>query len=231
MIVMRDSAKATNDWDDQAKAAALDLDIVRLLTETTGRLIVARNMTNVEKWQRHIEMICAQLGDYNDGEGVHYTNLAGFQSIALGMFNKDNPLRKRALLPLSITHGITHVVEGGFLWADENTHNGNQRCMNHVYKKKGIRSSVFFRFIIKGSSWSKFRQLAAVVRGKGKSEKECYRPHACYATTEDIDVDTDDILFQAFDKHGIIVGPIPVGDPGTSELLAEQHQHYDSMSQ
>ena len=62
-----------------------------------------------------VEMVCTQIGDYNDGEGVHYTNLAGFQSIALGMFHKDNPLRKRALLPLSIMP--SHVVKGGFLWS------------------------------------------------------------------------------------------------------------------
>ena len=143
MVFLKDDYKATNDWDAQVNAAALDLDIVRLLTETTDRLKAARNAITRTKWHRHLEMMAGQLGDYNDAEGVHISNLIGFQSIALGFFNKDNPLHKRALLALSIMQG--QVVKGGFLWADQNNHNGNLRCMTHVYKKKGIKIICFFQ--------------------------------------------------------------------------------------
>ena len=35
-------------------------------------------------------------------------------------------------------------------------------------------------------------------------------------------------MFQAFDKNGSIVGPIPVGGLHSATLCSEQHQHYDS---
>ena len=168
MVFLKDNYKATNDWDAQVNAAALGLDIARLLTEATDRLEAARNAVGVTKWHRHLEMMVGQLGGHNDGEGVHITNLVGPLPIALGFSNKDNPLHRRALLALSIMP--SKGVKGGFLWADENNHNGNLRCMTHVYKKKGIKIIFFFRFIIKGESWAKFQQLAAVVRGKLFSE-------------------------------------------------------------
>ena len=70
--------------------------------------------------------------------------------------------------------------------------------------------------------------LAAVARGNIRSTTEAHRPHACYATMEDIGIDTKDITFQAFDKYGSIVGRIPVGDLHCATTCSEQHQHYDS---
>ena len=105
--------------------------------------------------------------------------------------------------------------------------------MHEPRVQEGGHKDICFFQVYHQRSWAKFQQLAGVVRGQFKSDHECHRPHACYATTQDIDVDTDDITFQAFDKDGSIVlnvGPIPVGDLQSALLMAEQHQHYDSMS-
>ena len=131
----------------------------------------------------------------------------------------------QSLLPLTKTREDLFDSHGS-LWADENSAEGTRRCLVHMYgKKKTPRGSILHRFIIKGETWKRFKQVPArfVAAANGKPA------HLFYTAYEPIPLNNPDILHQAFNRKGIIHGPQRIGTVEEARQVAADNNEYDSI--
>ena len=136
-----------------------------------------------------------------------------------------NPQQLQYLLCLTKTRKDLSIAQEGTLWADENSPAGTLRCLNHMYgKKKAVRSSILHRFIIKGETWKLFKQVPTVLV-PAQDGKEA---HFFYAAYDPVKLNHEDILHQAFDRHGIIHQPPKIGTIAEVREKARVHNEYES---
>ena len=135
-----------------------------------------------------------------------------------------NPHKLQSLLPLTKTRKDLAINKHGSLWADENSPQGTLRCLGHMYtKKKAMRGSILHRFIIMGNTWKLFKQVPTVfiAAADGKAA------HFFYASYEPIKLNHEDILHQAFDRHGIIHQPSKIGTVEEVRAQAAEYNEYE----
>ena len=136
-----------------------------------------------------------------------------------------NPQQLQYLFCLTKTRKDLAIAQEGTLWADENSPAGTFRCLNHMYgKKKAVRSSILHRFIIKGETWQLFKQVPTLLV-PARDGKEA---HFFYAAYDPVELNQEDIVHQAFDRHGIIHQPERIGTIAEVREKGRVHNEYES---
>ena len=204
----------------------LEEDIRRVQHLTMKRVRNDQSHVRVNKWSLHKKLMSTALGHHGAEQGQHLTNLRGFQGAALLYTHHMNPQRLQYLLCLSKARKDLSIGKiDGALWADENSKEGTLRCLNHMYgAKKAMRNSILHRFIIMGETWQLFKTVPTIViaASDGKSA------HVFYASYEPIKLNNNDILHQAFDRHGIIHPPEKIGTVEEVRQKAAAYADYES---